>query len=433
MKRLLFILTILFVSLTSLSQDSWEWIKVASLPIATTNNAVCEAKVASETFVYSFGGFSDSLSPSHIHNHIYKYKVINNTWSSVTDIPDTIGKIGFRANFVNNRIYLIGGKHINDDLSEDISSDVLIFNPFLDTFEVKGSSLLIPTSDQVQAVWRDSLIFVISGQSTGENTDAVQVYNPYFDSWLNATSVPDDIQYKSMGGSGYILGDTIFYFGGAKNALFQSSNTLRKGVINPEDPTEITWSIINPSPSPKNYKGACSGHNKTIFWIGGSFEGYNYAPPFNDSTSTIIPSQQILSYKSTNNNYAIHNAEKSIMDLNGIAKLGGGNWIIAGGLDSLGQFSNKTYLLHNPLLSNIEDEPLPPYFQVKESDDYFIIVTENVGFVSVYDISGRILFKTPKQLANLILPKYILQKGILLFVYEDSINLPVVLKKVLAD
>lgn len=432
MKQFFYLLTLLFVSTTAFSQDQWQWVKVASLPVATTSNSVCEAEVGNDTYVYSFGGISDSLAPTNIHKHIYKYKVSINHWSTITDIPDSLAKTGFRTSFVNNRIYLIGGKHINNDLSEDISNDVLVFNPFLDTFEVKGSALLTPTSDQVQCVWRDSIIFVISGLSPTGTTDAVQLYNPYFDSWLAATNIPDEVQYKSMGASGYILEDTIYYFGGTKNTSFQSSNTFRKGVINPDDPTDITWSIINPAPSKNNYKGACSGHNKTLFWIGGSIQGYNYIPP-SDDTLSISSAKQIMSYKVSNNNYASHNVEESIMDLNSIAKLGGGNWMITGGIDTLGQISNQTFLLHNPTLSNIEDAFLPPYFQVTESDDYFTIISENIGFITVYDISGRVLFKSPKQLANLVLPKYSLQKGMLLFIYEDNINLPIVLKKVLTN
>ncbi|MEX2483707.1 MAG: hypothetical protein WED10_04080 [Brumimicrobium sp.] len=431
MKRMLLLILLSF-GLNCFSQNGWDWTELAEMPNSTTNNALCGVFVNNQKYVYSFGGISDSLTYADIHQRVYKYNVTNDFWTEEDEVPDTLGKIGASASFVNNKIYLIGGYHVDADSNEYSSDRVHIYNPSLDTFEVDGTSLPTPVNDHVQSVWRDSLIYVISGWSNFGNAPNVQIYNPFFDSWISGTQIPNDNIFKTFGASGYILGDTIYYFGGATEANpFPATQYLRKGIINPNDPTQIDWIYVGDSPGGTNYKSACSGHGSTVFWVGGSQVAHNYdAKSFNDS-SIVNPSAKIFKYDvQSNNKENITNTPHTLMDLGGIAKMGGGNWIIAGGLDSLQEVSNKTYLIHNTNLSDIDKALQPPFFEVKENADFYRIVTENVGVVEVYDVSGRKLFSDEKYLADLMIPKSQLSSNILLFVYDDGSNVPVTRKKI---
>ncbi|HZH70830.1 MAG TPA: hypothetical protein VFD80_10285, partial [Flavobacteriaceae bacterium] len=125
-----------------------------------------------------------------------------------------------------------------------------------------------------------------------------------------------------------------------------------------------------------------------------------------------------------------YNAPFHVMALKGIAKLGGGNWMVVGGIDPLQQASDKVFLIHNINLSDLEKATAPPFFKVNEADDHYIIVTENIGQVVIYDIAGKTLYKSQKKLSDLYISKSQLTKGILLFVYKDEVNLPVHIKKV---
>ena len=101
-------------------------------------------------------------------------------------------------------------------------------------FLADGAPIPVPIDDHVQAVWRDSLIYVVTGWSDTRNVPNVQIYNPTEDKWIEGTSVPTGVQFESFGTSGTILGDTIFYYGGASFGFrFPVQNTLRKGVIDP--------------------------------------------------------------------------------------------------------------------------------------------------------------------------------------------------------
>lgn len=416
------------------AQTDWQWTQLSPLPITTTGNSVCEAIQANQKYVYSFGGMSDSLLPSKIHKRVFKYKVNEDEWYEVASVPDSIGKLDFQTSFVNNRIYLIGGRYILEDSSEFVSQNVNVFNIALDTFEVNASPLPIPVHGHVQSVWRDSLIFVISGFDGVQNIPEVQIFNPYFNSWTTGTSIPDNDDYKALGASGYIIKDTIFYLGGATlSSTPQVVKKLRKGIINPDDPTQINWTTLNPNPQNSQFSGAASGHNNTVFWIGGSEEYHEFNLTKYDTNIVATGTHQIMEYSKSSlfsPSYQYKTTPFQVRNIRGIAKLGGGNWIIAGGVDSLNHVSNRTFLLHNSNLADLSKAIQPPLFNVNESNDFYIASTENIGEIIVYNISGKILYRSKKHLYDLYIPKSELTKGILLFAYEDGFNLPVVIKKV---
>lgn len=433
MKKMALLLLVCFFCGLANAQNQWSWTALAPIPIHTTDNAVCEALLSQGKFVYSFGGMQDVVSPSSVHQRVFKYNVTTDTWAETAHIPDTAGKIDNFASFVQQKIYLIGGKYVLDDSTFVTADKVHIYNPQTDTFEADGSPLPIPVSGQVQAVWNDSLIYVISGLSNGTTTPAVQIYNPSQDTWSSGTPLPDTNKFKCYGASGYILGDTIYYFGGA--IQYPSSATVnyfRKGVINPSNPTVITWTFVSKSIGSPQYKSVCSGHNQTLFWVGGTDKTYNFDLKNAEDSTLVSPNMRLMEIKTKNlvqtNSFDPLN---NVMDLNGMANVGGGNWIITGGIDSLHQVTNTTYLLHNPSLTDIKDALHPPFFKVYSIDDeHFIVKTDNIGKVFIYNTIGQLFYTSDKGLADLKVNKSELPEGILFFVYMNNISLPVTIKVV---
>ncbi|PKR79920.1 hypothetical protein CW751_12620 [Brumimicrobium salinarum] len=423
-------LTIL--SFDSISQSDWKWAALSPLPISTTNNAVVASLTNEEKFIYNFGGITDPTDYNTIHQRVFKYTVSSDNWTEINCLADTLAKISSATSYVKNKIYITGGKHLTSDSTAVSSNKTHIFNPFIDTFEVNGNDMPVAVHDHVQAVWRDSLIFLVGGMNNNQILPDVQIYNPSFDSWSQGTPVPDNSQFKSFGATGYILGDTIFYFGGAHNdSIIQTNNYFRKGVINKNDPTQIEWSFIFTDLGEPIYRGACSGHNKTLFWVGGSEKTYLTAPNDINTNLPVFPNHRLVSYNlETKQKTDYLNTPYHVMDINGIAKLGGGNWIIAGGLDSLNNVSNRTILLHNPALSDLNKAIKPPFFKVNETENNYIVITKNIGEISVYDVSGKLLYRSAKQLADLYISRSKLSNGILLFVYNDGLNLPVHRKRI---
>ncbi len=413
--------------------EDWSITILNPMPIATAYNTICEATVGAQKFVYSFSGVKDELEIDSCHNRIFKYDVTANSWSEINAEIDTTQTLERRAVFINNRIYLMGGYYFDENNEMVVDGRNAVFNPFLDTLESFGSPLPTPVRGQVSVKWRDSLIYVIGGlNSAGEYSTAVQIYDPFFNTWVQGEPLPNNDFFKHSGAAGHILGDTIYYFGGMTGSFVpETQGYLRKGVIDPNDPTSINWQFNEEIQLAKSYNAACSGFGDKLFLFGGSRLAYDFDLTDTISGQLVFPRGELLNYLVIPKTNEAQFPEKTQNAVFGIAQMGGGNWITAGGVDSLGVISNRAFLLNNKDFSAISQAINPPFFQVNETLDSYIVVTENIGRIRIYDLAGNLLYNTSKGLSNLVVPKSDLPRNYLLFVYYDGANLPVVIRKVL--
>ncbi|NDK18129.1 MAG: hypothetical protein GW912_03835, partial [Zetaproteobacteria bacterium] len=314
--------------------------QIATAPEPVTNNAVSAAIINNETFIYSFGGLDQTKLFSGIHKRSYRYNSDKNTWLQLPNLPDTLGKIASAASLIKDTIYIIGGYHVFFDGHEISSDKVHRFNIKTNQFLTDGAPIPIPIDDQVQAVWRDSLIFVITGWSQKENVPNVQIYNPYTNRWKIGTSVPNSNLYKAFGANGLILKDTIFYFGGAAmGAHYPAQAHLRKGFINPKNPTEITWTEMALDTSFNSYRLAATVVKNVPHFIGGSAVTYNYNGSSYDKTGGVHPHQTDFFYK---NNKIYKNFNSLLpMDLRGLASVNDSIKYIFGGIENHQKVSTK--------------------------------------------------------------------------------------------
>ncbi len=314
------------------------------LPEPVTNNAVAEGFIEGKPYVFTFGGLDSTKQYTGIHKRAYKYNIENNSWLRIADLPDTLGKIASAASSINDIIYILGGYHVFKDHSEKSSNKVHRYDIINNKFLQDGASIPIPIDDHVQAVWRDSLIYVVTGWSDKQNVPNVQIYNPSTNSWSVGTPVPNNHTYKSFGASGTIIGDTIFYFGGASmGKYYPIQNILRKGIINPKNPTEISWSYKVIDSAVVGYRMAATSVNNKPHWIGGSTTTYNYNPIAYNGSGGVNPSHRDLYYYRNQLQYDFIN--KLPMDLRGIAEINDSTKIIVGGIIENQHISNKVYLL----------------------------------------------------------------------------------------
>lgn len=336
---------------TKLFAQVWEVTEMAPMPEPVSNNAVIEAIVNGIPHVYSFSGIDTTKSYSGIHLRSFKYNSQTNQWTSITPLPDTLGKIAAAASYVKGIIYIIGGYHVFSNGSELSSGKVHRFDPATDTYLSDGADIPKAIDDQVQAVWRDSLIYVITGWSNTNNVSDVQIYNPSLDVWTNGTPLPPPGGvYRSFGASGAIVGDTIYYFGGANAASgFPIQNVLRKGAIDPNDPTQITWSSSVPDAGVVGYRMACTEAFGNIHWIGGSNQTYNY-DGLAYSNGAGVPNNNRNLYWSNSQQWQWDSSQVYPMDLRGIAKTSDSIRYLAGGMEAGQTVSSKTLRLkYKPL------------------------------------------------------------------------------------
>ncbi|MDB4534320.1 T9SS type A sorting domain-containing protein [Vicingaceae bacterium] len=250
----------------------------------------------------------------------------------------------------------MGGYQVLSNGNEISSNIVNRFDPRTNTYLSDGANIPVATDDHVQAVYNDSLIYVITGWSNTTNIPNVQIYDPTNDNWLVGTPVPNSNSYKAFGASGTIVGNTIYYHGGANTAFnFPYQPTMRIGTIDNSDPTQISWS---PQATPfKTYRATCAigDDGLTPFWIGGSEITYNYNGIAYNGSGGVPPRTTVLANEGEG---ILEESSPNIilpMDLRGIASISNSVKYIAGGMLAGQTVSNKAYLLEPYILTGIEN------------------------------------------------------------------------------
>jgi N-acetylneuraminic acid mutarotase len=404
-----YIINLVFIGFSISALSQWEMQKVADLPKKISNSAVVGFQDLIDSYAYTFAGIDSTKLYSGIHLSSFKYSFLSNSWSTLPDLPDTLGKIAASASIVKNKIYIIGGYHVRANGSEISSNKVHVFNPQSNVFETDAANCPYGIDDQVQAVWRDSLIFVVTGWSNTGNVATVRSFNPTSNTWQSATAVPNTTVFKAFGATATIINDTIFYYGGASTLTnFPSNNKLRKGVINPNDATQITWTDITNANAPTNYRGVGFEADGKALWYGGSNLSYNYDGIPYTGAAQAFPNASIANFGSTLTQTLVSYGR---MDFRGIAKLGFNQWLLVGGMDSMKNVTNGAILLRNPSLG-LQQVDLIKEFNVSEFSDHWTI--EPVGeAIHLYTLQGQ-LIKTFEKNTAIILSKDELEIGLYL-------------------
>ena len=326
-------LLILFAGCKTDPSDSGKWsiIYSGSLPEAVSNQAVSEGIVNGVPFLYSFGGIDSTKLYSGIHLRSYRINTKTGEAERIEDLPDTLGKIANAASRINDTIYVIGGYHVFQDGTERSSDRVHRFDISQNRFVEDGAKVPVPIDDQVQMVYKNRYIYLITGWSDKENVPSVQVYDALKNQWLEGTPVPDSNTFKSFGASGSIIGDTIYYLGGASmGPNFPIQSALRKGIINPVDPSEIEWTSRSLDPRFAGYRMGSFERKGKLFWIGGSNITDTYNAIASDGTGGVEPNHRILRFDGA---IFIEDFNKNIpMDLRGIANIDDSLKYVIGGI-----------------------------------------------------------------------------------------------------
>ena len=343
-RALLFILVIL-PSITY--AQSWIPTLIADMPMATSNNSVCEAQVNGINYMFSFGGIDTTKVYTGIHQESFRYNVGTDTWNTIAPLPDTLGKIAGAASFVKDKIYIMGGYHVYSGGGELSSSRVHIYNPSTNNYEADGQAIPVPTDDHAQVVWRDSLVYLIGGWSNTTNIPDVQVYNPSSDSWQVGTSLPNTNLYKFFGAQATLLGDTIFYYGGAVIASnFPAFPAMRVGVIDATNPLNINWLPVQLFNGHPLYRSVgITNPDGRITFLGGSAASYNYNGLAYSNGLGVSPANEQIIYDPSDNQFYSNTAQAYPMDLRGLANVSSTVKYICGGMESNQVVSKKAFKL----------------------------------------------------------------------------------------
>ena len=169
-----YLILLLFFPAITFSQTGWTWTELNSMPERISNNAVTQGIDGSGNVnVYSFSGIDSTKLYSGINLKSYRYNVTTAIWDTIASLPDGQGKIAAGASTIKNKIYIIGGYYVNANGSEVSSAKVHVYDPVTNNYLLDGVDIPVAIDDHVQAVWRDSLIFVVTGWNNNNNVPDV--------------------------------------------------------------------------------------------------------------------------------------------------------------------------------------------------------------------------------------------------------------------
>ncbi len=317
-----------------LDAQVWRMDSVGILPEPVTNSAVIAATVEDTPYIYTFGGLDSSKKYSGIHLKSWRYNTLSGRVERLEDVPDGRGKIAMAASKVDSIIYIIGGYHVYASGREKSSAKMHRFNLKSNHFIQDGPDLLYPIDDHVQVVYKNRYIYVITGWMNTHNVPFVQIYDPETNQWTEGTKLPNTQSYKAFGASGCVVGDTIYYLGGASDqGRFEIRRFLRKGVIDSQNNQRIRWSTSEVMDFGGTYRAASACVGGIPTWIGGSGQTYNY-----DGISYAghrgVPPLQLIYEKRKAEGEAFRSVElKGLpMDLRGIGLVNDSTLYVLGGM-----------------------------------------------------------------------------------------------------
>lgn len=302
------------------------------LPEPVTNLAAAALQKNEASYIYTFYGLDSTRKWSGVHNKVFRISLATGQSELVGRVPDSIGRLASSAATIKNKAYITGGYTVFQNGKEYSSKYLFIFDPITETF-TKGAELPISIDDHIQTVWRDSLLYLISGWSDSANVRIVQVYNPFTNQWRLATSLPNEKTAAVFGGCGTIVGDTIYILGGAVfDKFYPPSGNMYKGAIDPENPLQITWINAGEYPGEFRYRSAAYTMANKIFFFGGSNETYNYNGISYKEKKPVEPNKTVLIYDIYRGTFTFKQVLKQVMDIRNIVLSVKNKFYIVGGM-----------------------------------------------------------------------------------------------------
>ncbi len=184
--------------------------------------------------LYSFGG-ADGAAVSTVTN---AFNDATGLWNTANPMPSP--KYQFSAHTVRGKIYCIGG--YSAGFAPDENNYV---------YDIAGGTwstmtpMPIAVGDYASGVYHDSIIYYIGGYDGGSDQNIVQIYDTYNDAWTNGTP---SIGTPASGLRGGMNGNQIIYAGGYSQTLAGPVDEAYQGIIDPANPSSITWTAIPPYP-----------------------------------------------------------------------------------------------------------------------------------------------------------------------------------------
>ena len=245
------------------------WTTKASMPTARSGFAIA----VYQSKIYCIGGTTGDSD-----NFVSGFTGVTEVYDSATDKWETkesmpTPRADLCANFVNGKIYCIGGKKYwgTDPFYQELNATE-VYDPAKNSWTTK-SPMPIPVLGASSAVL-DGKIYIIGGSrhfQAGWDLSTVasnQVYDPEADSWSTRTGLPTAESYAAAEAASGVTAPKKIYFVGGSNQTNYSEVTYAY------DAASNDWSTVSSMLTPRVYL-ALAVVDDILYAIGG-WDGANW-------------------------------------------------------------------------------------------------------------------------------------------------------------
>ena len=303
---------------------------VAPLPIAVTNNAVASGRIAGVWWAFSVLGVDSTKRWSGITRRAFAWSSEARAWRALPDVPGMVGRLAATAQVVRGRLYVVGGYTVDSAGVEHSLANVDIYDPATGRWSA-GAPTPVAVDDAVSGVYRDSLVYLVSGWHETDNVRDVQLYDVAHDRWTKGTPIPGRGVFGHTGA--LAAGRIVFVDGAAKTTGGPKYALVRQawiGTINPRDPERISWQAGVRHPGPPLYRAAAAVCGALVVIAGGTANPYNYNGIGYDSQPS-APRKAVLAYDTRRGQWrTLPSLPTTTMDHRGLLARGTTGWIIGG-------------------------------------------------------------------------------------------------------
>lgn len=305
-------------------------VAVPPLPVPTTNHAVAAGVVGGKWRVFAMLGVDSTKRWSGITRRAWALADDEVRWRALPLVPGDAGRLAATAQVVRGRVYLFGGYTVDSAGRERSVNAVDIYDPAVAGWRA-GRPIPIPVDDAISGVYRDSLIYLVSGWHDTDNVRDVQVYDVVADRWSAGTPIPGPGVFGH--GGGMAEGRIIFIDGARRNAKgprYVNESQSWMGTVDSVRPTTITWTRLPTHPPPVRYRPAVASCDRFVIFAGGTDNPYNYnGIGYDDAPSE--PLAGAMAYDTRQRTWLLlPSAPAATMDHRGLVIRGDTGWIVGG-------------------------------------------------------------------------------------------------------
>ena len=300
------------------------------LPAAVTNTAVASGTIDGVTWIVSLLGIDSTKRWSGITRNAYAWTSETRQWRRLPDVPGQHGRIAASAQIVRERVLLLGGYTVDSAGNERSVPNVDIYDPREREWR-RGADIPVAIDDAVIGVYRDSLVYIVSGWHDTNSVQTVQLYDVVRDAWYPTTPIPGPAVFGHSGG---ISGNTIVFIDGVVRqdgpVKYRLIPQVWIGTIDKKQPTNIAWRAGRPNPGPPAYRAAVARCGAQLVFAGGTDNPYNYNGMGYDGHSS-EPSALTFAFDTKREAWE-QGPRLSVpsMDHRGMAMLGDTAWVVGG-------------------------------------------------------------------------------------------------------